>query len=184
MDFSKFKRDILSKPDKSRKGCMDEKIETLCSLMNSHPDFVTLSSCAGRIGLFKGAKKKKGSAWAFITHARASSQEFKRALATYQGKLPLFFKQEGAILHVSTQTQPTAERLLKRAQQAGFKHSGIIATGEKIVVEIRSAENLTAPVFDKKLLISDTYLQYLVTLANKKLKRTWQQLKKLEATFS
>ena len=184
--FSKHKKDILSKPDKSQKGCMDAKIKTLCALINSHPDFVTLSSCSGRIAFLKLAKEnnKKLSSWLLITHDLAQVDAFQHALNTYQGKEPLYFKQEGAILHVCTKTQQTAEKLLTLAQQAGFKHSGIIATGKKIVVEIRSAENLTAPIFDKKLLISGTYLQYLIMLANSKLERTWQQIKKLETTFS
>ncbi len=58
MDFNKKKREILRKEDKSSKGSLDEKIKELCIVINSHPDFVTSSSCAGRILLVKSFEKK------------------------------------------------------------------------------------------------------------------------------
>lgn len=38
--------------DKSPKGSVDEKIRPLVNLINLHPEFVTLSSCAGRVAIF------------------------------------------------------------------------------------------------------------------------------------
>jgi len=38
--------------DKSPKGSVDEEIRSIIDLINSHPSFVTLSSCSGRIALF------------------------------------------------------------------------------------------------------------------------------------
>ena len=38
--------------DKSPKGSVDQKIRPLVDLINCHPDYVTLSSCSGRVALF------------------------------------------------------------------------------------------------------------------------------------
>ena len=38
--------------DKSPKGSVDEKIRPLVNLINLHPEFVTLSSCSGRVAMF------------------------------------------------------------------------------------------------------------------------------------
>lgn len=38
--------------DKSPKGCIDTKIAPLCHLINAHDEYVTTSSCSGRVALF------------------------------------------------------------------------------------------------------------------------------------
>eukprot|EP00956_Cyclotella_meneghiniana_P003192 scaffold3926_cov26-Cyclotella_meneghiniana.AAC.4 len=38
--------------DKSPKGCIDDKIAPLCHLINAHDEYVTTSSCSGRVALF------------------------------------------------------------------------------------------------------------------------------------
>ena len=38
--------------DKSPKGSVDYKIRPLVDLINRHPEYVTLSSCSGRVALF------------------------------------------------------------------------------------------------------------------------------------
>ena len=38
--------------DKSPIGCVDRKVRPLVDLINSHPEYVTLSSCSGRVALF------------------------------------------------------------------------------------------------------------------------------------
>eukprot|EP00559_Dactyliosolen_fragilissimus_P005267 CAMPEP_0184862136 /NCGR_PEP_ID=MMETSP0580-20130426/6648_1 /TAXON_ID=1118495 /ORGANISM="Dactyliosolen fragilissimus" /LENGTH=982 /DNA_ID=CAMNT_0027359875 /DNA_START=72 /DNA_END=3017 /DNA_ORIENTATION=+ len=43
--------------DKSPKGSVDEHIRSLVDLLNSHPSYATLSSCAGRISLFDTQQK-------------------------------------------------------------------------------------------------------------------------------
>jgi len=69
--------------DKSPIGCVDRKVRPLVDLINSHPEYVTLSSCSGRIALFdpsgtahddvdlvKGTEisgKGRGT-WIYVTH--------------------------------------------------------------------------------------------------------------------
>src|SRR5436305_6509068 len=52
--------DPSSKIDKSPKGSVDEAILPLIELLNKHDDYVTTSSCSGRIAIYcagKGIKK-------------------------------------------------------------------------------------------------------------------------------
>ena len=43
---------INHRVDKSPKGCIDDKIAPLCHLINAHDEYVTTSSCSGRVALF------------------------------------------------------------------------------------------------------------------------------------
>lgn len=74
--------------DKSPKGFVDQKCIPLMNLLNSHPDYVTTSSCSGRISFFHtmGAlsnqshdKVKRGDelarGWVYVTHDKLSDSE-------------------------------------------------------------------------------------------------------------
>ena len=48
--------------DKSPIGCVDRKIRGLVNLINRHPEYVTLSSCSGRVALFDPSGSPAGCA--------------------------------------------------------------------------------------------------------------------------
>lgn len=185
MDFTVYKQHILAKPDKSKKGAYDAKIKKLCSLINQHPDFVTTSSCSGRIVVLQLPKEGKKNDAHFLvqSHTPLKVKLLKDALKTYAGEDPLIFKQEAPILHIAAKTLDDAENLMRIGQQCGFKRSTIIAAKKKIVVELRSMEQIEAPIVDKQYLITDAYLTYLVKCANEKLKKGWRQIHKLEEAW-
>lgn len=182
MDFNKKKKEILSKEDKSRKGSVDKRIKSLCEVMNNSADFATSSSCAGRILLLKTfkLKNKLPKAWIWVTHEKTTLKEVKRALEEYNEESPLQFKQESAILHVYCGTLENAETLMNAARESGFKRSGIITTKKQIVVEVICREHVTVPIYDKKLLVTEEYLRYLIAEANRKLEKSWKAIKTLE----
>ena len=68
--FQQMKQAILDKLnasiyiDKSPKGFLDAPIVDLVNLINSHKDYVTTSSCSGRIVLFATLEKK----WILAKH--------------------------------------------------------------------------------------------------------------------
>lgn len=181
MDFEHFKRMILQRKDKSKKGSIDEKIAPLCSAINSKKEFATLSSCSGRIMLLvlPEENKKDVSQWLAVTHTLTGADMFIAALKAYDKKNLIYFRQEGAILHIAVKTIDDAQKLLDAAQKSGFKHSGILSFRKKIVVEIFSSEALSIPVFDQQQLVSDRYIEYAVELANKKLENSWKSMNKL-----
>nr|CAG8640076.1 10072_t:CDS:2 [Entrophospora candida] len=53
-----------AKLDKSPKGSIDEPMLPLINLLNKHNDYVTTSSCSGRIAVYCGGK------WLFVSHIK------------------------------------------------------------------------------------------------------------------
>jgi tRNA wybutosine-synthesizing protein 3 len=51
-EFVRQKSQILDGIDLSRKGCIDDPIKDLLQLINEDSEFVTTSSCSGRVILF------------------------------------------------------------------------------------------------------------------------------------
>ncbi|XP_066994063.1 tRNA wybutosine-synthesizing protein 3 homolog isoform X2 [Anabrus simplex] len=71
LEFRNQKRQILSGADLSQKGSIDKPIEDLINLINSKDDFVTTSSCSGRVILYCESAvegRKKGCKWLYTTH--------------------------------------------------------------------------------------------------------------------
>lgn len=181
-DFDKNKKDILRKQDKSKKGDIDKRIADLCGIINSKRNYFTVSSCSGRILLIAVPEnnKKNRAEWLIVTHDLATTENFIKALDSYNGKEAVYFKQEAPILHVCCRTVEDAQSLLETAKNNGFKHSGIFSANKKTVVELIGSEIISTPVYDKEKLIDDDYMSYLISLANKKLKISWDHIKRLE----
>jgi tRNA wybutosine-synthesizing protein 3 len=72
--------------------------------------------------------------------------------------------------------------LLRKAKQAGWKRSGIMSFGRRIILELFSTEKLELPVANRgEIIVDDKYLKLLVKEAEKKLKRTEEKIKNLGA---
>ncbi|KAK4550887.1 hypothetical protein LTR36_000467 [Oleoguttula mirabilis] len=139
----------LSTPDEqyqdlSPKGSVDEGIRELISEINALPQYVTTSSCAGRIAVYlEGAKGAKGGGqWLFTSHDPVDISDLTAAGALYQrfGLMQVggaasphdaadarfvHFKFEPMILHILTANLPAAQHAASAALQAGFRESGI-----------------------------------------------------------
>jgi len=187
MDFSKQKKDFLSKPDKSGIGGIDEDIKKLVDIINTSSEFYTTSSCAGRIVLMRETGEKQENVFVFVTHKKTNSKKIINALKNddlTKSDL-IYLKEEPCILHVACKDPMSAQALVSLARNLGWKKSGIISIKrDKIMVECISTEILATPVADKgKMLISEDYLDILVKECNTKLSRTREKIKKLEKEF-
>jgi len=183
INFSKNKKDVLSKVDKSFKGRWDEKIVKLCDKINSLPDYFTTSSCSGRVVLIKASEKKQKGLILKSYHSLVNFKTLKKDLEELgkRGKCLIYFKQEPCILHVACVSLEKAQELLDKGKFAGWKKSGIIASKRKFVVELTSTEKLEFPIINKgKILIDNDFLKFAIKEANKKLKRSWKKIKKLK----
>ncbi len=90
------------------------------------------------------------------------------------------FKQEPCILHVACIGFDAALGLLKKAQLAGFKRSGIISNKGKFVCELLSTEKLEFPIVDDgKILVDDNFLKIIVKKSNENLEKSWLKIQKL-----
>jgi tRNA wybutosine-synthesizing protein 3 len=183
--FERRKEDCLKKDDKSSIGLWDLAIQKLCEKINKNPNYYTLSSCSGRIVLIKNLDKKQAGMFVFRTHSLVKLAEIKKALGVAEkNKEDLMFKQETCILHVCCKTLESAELLLNKSRECGWKNSGIMSTSGRIVLELRSTEYLALPVMNAgKLLVSDDFLKILVIESNKRMKKTWDKIDRLEKSL-
>jgi len=178
-NFLQRKKDILSKKDKSSIGKWDKKIKSLCNKINSLNNYYTTSSCYGRIMIIKDKEKKSPGLFEFVSHELLSFNKLKKELKKIKSDSK--FKQEPPILHVACRTLEDAEKILKKAQSAGWKRSGIISLRKNIIVELLSTEKLEFPlVKNKKIIVSDGFLKIALKKSNENLKKSWKKIKKLE----
>ena len=118
--FDVQKKGVLSAVDLSRKGGIDSLIEDLIRDLNAHPDLVTLSSCSGRILIFRegrtedGKLIKKGCQWIQVHHDPVSPAGlWDEVLGQADLHLPgcLTLKFEPFILHLQCRTIELAKKL-------------------------------------------------------------------------
>ena len=181
MNFQEAKKKQLSKSDKSSIGKWDSKIRGLCEKMNKKKEYYTTSSCAGRIVLIKDVEKKVENVFLFRTHKKISFNEIKRALSDVGKKYKKMveFQQSTCILHVGCASLVDAQGLVNKAKLTGWKHSGIMTSNKRFVVELHSTEKISFPIMNLgKILVNDDFLKIIVKQANEKLERTWGKIEK------
>ncbi|MFH1711492.1 MAG: hypothetical protein ABH840_04230 [Nanoarchaeota archaeon] len=183
-NFEIRKRRQLEMSDNSSIGRWDGKIKNLCEKINKNGNYYTTSSCAGRIVLIKQAEKKQPDLFLFRSHEKITFSKLRKELekAMKSNKKDLvYFRQEQCILHVACKTLEDAQNLLDKAKQVGWKNSGIMASRERIVLEMRSTEHIEFPIINKgKMVVDDIFLKLLVKETNRKLEKTWEKIQKLE----
>ena len=192
--FLQQKKEILSKKDKSSKRSWDEKIVKLCKKINSLENYFTTSSCSGRIVLMIEQDKKANNLFLKVYHELICLEKLKKDLEevntlracpeTFSQKMftkGIKFKMEPCILHVACKNLEYAQELLDKAKLSGWKRSGIISSKKRFVIELNSTEKLEFPIIkDDKILVGDVFLKLIVKEADKKLKRTWGKIERLE----
>eukprot|EP00960_Hanusia_phi_P050809 760443-Hanusia_phi.AAC.2 len=173
--------------DRSKKGSFDAPIQEMLEELNQHPDYVSTSSCSGRIAIFwepssgcgpqeesqgdKEGKKTKGGQWLLCKHAHVTANEVLEAVALRPAaKGSAYFKHEPFILHVQCKSLDAATRLMEAAREAGFRESGVSLGRKHVIVGIRtSALRIEAPIIvDGELVVSSEYLGRLAEIANEK----------------
>lgn len=181
-DFQSHKNQILAGlatdcPDKSKKGGVDAPIYDLLRFLNGIPDYVSTSSCSGRVAVFSESpdKRKDAGNWLYVSHEAVSKDSedllVNAIIQAAPNSSSIYFKFEPFILHISCATLEAGQRLMKVVLQCGFKNSGMLV-GKRIMVAVRSTLKLDVPVaMDSKLLVSTEYLRLLVNLSNEKFKK-------------
>jgi len=179
--FERRKADALRKDDKSNVGSLDVKIKGLCERINKFDDFYTTSSCSGRVVLIKGEDKKQEGMFLFRSHDKVKVEEIKGVLEKLDYNGVIIFKQEPCVLAIACKDLEGAGRLLDIAREkAGWKQSGVMTLKNRIIVELRSSENLSLPIaLGNKILVDDKYLELLIDEANKRLEKTWEKINRL-----
>lgn len=185
MTFQQAKRDTLSRPDKSYIGGVDVKIKPLCDKLNSLENYYTTSSCSGRVLLMIEKKQKDRELFYWVAHDEITLCELKEEICKVvkkrkHKKLIVKFKLDPCILHVACKSLEDADKLLKKAQLAGWKKSGLLSMGKKIILELNSTERLEFPVIhSSKILVNDDFLKLVVEESNRKMGESWKKIDKL-----
>lgn len=182
MEFIQAKKKQLSKKDMSNIGGWDVKIKGLCNKINKKKKYYTTSSCAGRILLIKSLEEKARDVFLFRTHKKIILKEIKRALVgvskKYKGLVE--FQQTTCILHVGCADLKSAQSLVNKANSSGWKHSGILSTKKRFIVELHSTEKISFPIMNKgNVLVDDDFLEIVIKQANDKLERVWKKISRL-----
>lgn len=158
------------KLDKSPQGFYDEDIIPLLNIINKK--YHTTSSCSGRITLIKGAKKGDVE-WIYKTHKTASASKIYKLLQQHK-KLRFFY--EPIIIHIQCKAEKEANELLIFLQSNGFKKTSLISF-RNYTIQINDTGKMETILTDK---LSLDYIKILVKEANKRLKKTKDNIKKLE----
>ncbi|HID69753.1 MAG TPA: hypothetical protein EYP35_04660 [Desulfobacterales bacterium] len=163
-----------------QKNEIDKDILPLLELINSMDEYVTLSSCSGRIAVMDMPDfgNKLESVFIGKWHHPIS---FKEVLdAAKKGSRTTWLIMFPPIIHIACRDLEAAEKLMRTANEAGFRRCGIISLRNN-VVEIASLERVEVPIATHgNLVLDDNALRTIVDIANKKLERSKNKLKRLE----
>ncbi|KAG5356153.1 tRNA wybutosine-synthesizing protein 3 [Yarrowia sp. B02] len=172
-------------PDDSPKGTIDEFLKPLIATINGLDDFVTTSSCSGRVSVFlegeKGVEEngkvtgKGGGKWLFVSHDPKEIDGWEKTVFGGDHQMAeewlghvapqtslILFKFEAMILHVQCRSFQAAQTLYSTAMGCGFRESGI---GSNNNVAIRISLNIGCPIgYGEEglhLLVPTSYLKLL-----------------------
>mmetsp|Transcript_11000 Transcript_11000/g.41070 ORF Transcript_11000/g.41070 Transcript_11000/m.41070 type:complete len:1313 (-) Transcript_11000:885-4823(-) len=191
--FPQFKALALSKlaeQDKSPKGSLDAPIADFVHFLNAQSDFVTTSSCSGRICVFEensatpnDSSKGRGN-WALVEHRQVEPEEVLRVLqkagSDDVSSLRATLRHEPMILHVQCRTFASANKLLKLAISQGFRESGMVPSAARNLVAIRTTSDIiAAPVILSGCRVPDDAVVAMVCLCNAAFERNAKRTQEL-----
>jgi len=178
------KTNQLKKTDKSLKQNWDRKITNLCELINKNENYYTTSSCSGRILMLIDSREKRDDLFIKVWHDKITFNELKQELnniAKSKTNKLIYFKQDPCILHLACRNLEDAQKMIDLGILAGWKRSSFISSRKRFIIELNATEKIEFPIVkNKKVLVNDDFLKTIVSEANKKLKMSWEKIKRLE----
>jgi tRNA(Phe) wybutosine-synthesizing methylase Tyw3 len=172
---------------------LKKELEKLREIVNNptHPPANLLCSQSSQ-GLIKNISTKK-TAVIDKSIKNCSTNNSKVIAGRFNknhNKINIKFKQEPFIIHIACKDINCGKKILHLATKIGIKRAGIIGISEKnkknekVVVELNGSEKLEFPiVVNGKIIVDDEFLKIIVNRANKKLKRNWEIIERLEKSL-
>ena len=183
INFLEFKKQTLSKLENAlQKHNVDQLVIPVLSLINEQPQYISTSSCAGRIIVMQLPKvgDKKQAIFHGKWHRPVELNEVISAIKKYESD-QLWFIAQAPIFHIAAESVNDADRLLKIGVSSGFKHSGFKTIKDRIIVELISTERMDVPIGrNGEALVSNEYIQQLILYANDLISRCQKKLYRLE----
>jgi tRNA wybutosine-synthesizing protein 3 len=189
MSFDIAKSSLLDKltagVDFSPKGSIDAPVIELVDFINDLPDYVTTSSCSGRISVFRDENSTKGIQWILVVHGVITVKQLKDAIITQDivtaGSHYIVLKCEAFILHVRCRDLESGRKLHQIAMGCGFRESGLSMGQKRVQLAIRTtAYGLELPMaIGTKILLDDFALDVIVSEANRRLRKNFARTDRL-----
>lgn len=105
--------------DKSPKGSIDVKIEPLCNLINTHVEYVTTSSCSGRVALFDPGVVAEGN-----DDDDDDETKTKSTALSGKGRGRWRFVSHDTLDDLGTQLVHALEEAIQELQEVNARHTG------------------------------------------------------------
>lgn len=184
-DKEKIIDDLSKNVDNSPKGSIDSVAFELVSYINSLSDYVSTSSCSGRISLHLTDKRGKGVNWIFVKHNLVSEEEILKTLEENvinndgdNNDTICMFKCEPLLLHIQCHNIESVQFLLQVATFCGFRESGLSVGNKRYILGIRSTSlSLELPLAKGgKTLVDRNYISVLVEEANYKMRTNFYRI--------
>ncbi len=185
--------------DYSPKGSIDVPVRDFVSLINALPDYVTTSSCSGRISVSYSLGESKGVNWTLVKHGFVTLTELLESInvdkIVHENVMDALFtlKCEPFIMHICCRDLDHAKLLHHIAMECGYRESGITVGNRRVMLAIRTTSfHLELPIarngkflFDCSITdaeinqVQSSYLQVLINEANHRLKQNLQRTDRL-----
>jgi tRNA wybutosine-synthesizing protein 3 len=178
--WDQVKSNLLAGLENARKEMVvDEGVNKYLDAINAHPDYVTSSSCYGRVVLINlPDKSKKNSEFVGRWHHEVDGEEVWKALEETDGE-HVWFKVDPLILHISCSGIDAAKKVLEAKMRAGMKRGGIFHIADnRVQIELVGTHGMELPIKTEKILVSKDYFSLLIKEANLKFRKnakTWER---------
>ncbi len=162
------------------KGEVDPPIVPLLNLLNSNDNYVTTSSCSGRVVLLSTSPEedKYSSSFHRKWHRPVMFEEVWEGYREFEGSY-LWLKVDPFILHVAAKSLPHAQALVETARRAGIKIAGIqVIRPHRVNIEIRGIDSMAVPLHWGRPLVDRDYVKVLVEIANRKMVKNMRRLER------
>ncbi len=177
-----FKESTLNSLEEAKAdGLVDEPIIPLLSLINRHPNYVTTSSCSGRLLLLAIKEHKKDAYMYKRWHDIPSLEEVKKTVENYDDEKALWYKVEPFILHVAAKDIESAMKFAKVCKAAGLKRFGIqpIRTS-RFLIELQGTGRVEIPLES----CPAPNWQELISTTERLMKKNWERMNHFYDVFA
>ena len=178
MDFIETKKRILKTyREFTIKNLVDNKMLEINRIINENENFITTSSCAGRIIIIgKKTLREKYDTIFFLKTHDALEKQYNIEKLDFENELWVLF--EPPNIHIKCKDLKSAKMLHQIALGAKLSKSKFQSIKKPYVVEILGTGNLQIPIgFDGKLAIDQNYFDKIITVANQILIQEQSRLK-------
>ncbi len=163
-------------------GYLDPGVREILEAIFSIEGYYPTSSCIGRVVAVDAPTPwgRRDSHIVFKKHSEITAREVEELLET-PVLYTLWLIASGPIFHIMARTPRHALELLRRAREAGFKHSGLLASSRRgYLVELVTGIWLDIPLKSQKgVLISRSEVGSIVEIVNRALREGRERLSQL-----